>query len=75
MGRPKRQMLIGGTMVVVGWLAIFAMVLELIPRPIELYMAAYIVSLIGFGIGMFGVATVVRENLRRHRNDDDEYHE
>lgn len=75
MRSPKRQMLIGGAMVVVGWLAIFAMVLELIPRPIEAYMAAYIVSLIGLGIGMFGLGTVVRENMRKHRNNNDEYRE
>ncbi len=76
MGNPKRQMLIGGAMVILGWLAIWAMVLELIPRPIEAYMAAYIISLIGFGLGMFGVGTVVRDNLRRSRNDDDdEYRE
>jgi len=66
-----RLMLIGGTMVVLGWLVIFAMVLEFLPQPIELYMIAYIVSVVGFGIGMFGIGTAVRDNLRKHRNDNE----
>jgi hypothetical protein len=75
MRSPKRQILIGGTMAFLSWLVIFAMVVEILPQIIEVYMAAYIVSLVGFAIGMFGAGTVMRENRKRHRreNGDDEY--
>ncbi|MCK9524740.1 MAG: hypothetical protein M0R49_02275 [Limnochordia bacterium] len=75
MGNPKRQMLIGGMMAFLSWLVILAMVVEILPQIIEMYMAAYIVSLVGFAIGMFGAGTVMRENLKRHRREkgDDEY--
>lgn len=70
MRQTKRQMLIGGTMMVLSWLVIFAMVLELLPRPIELYMIAYIVSLMGLIIGMIGLGTQIRDNMRKHRNNE-----
>ena len=77
MRSPKRQMLIGGTMAVLSWLVIFAMVLEILPPIIEVYMASYIVSLVGFAIGMFGAGTAIHENIKKHRHehgDDDEYY-
>ena len=64
-------MLIGGTMLVLSWAVIFAMVLELIPRPIELYMIAYAVSVVGFILGTIGASTEMRNNMRKHRNDND----
>ncbi|HKM43114.1 MAG TPA: hypothetical protein VJZ70_03890 [Limnochordia bacterium] len=76
MRSPKRQMLIGGTMAFVSWLVIFAMVVEILPQHIELYMVAYIVSLVGFAIGMFGAGTAINENIKRQRRknrDDNEY--
>ncbi|HBN94928.1 MAG TPA: hypothetical protein DDZ66_01395 [Firmicutes bacterium] len=71
MRRTRRQILIGGTMLVVSWLVIFAMVLEFIPQPIELYMIAYAVSLAGFILGTIGASTEIRDNMRKHRNDND----
>lgn len=66
-------MLIGGALAVVSWLVIFAMVLEILPQHIELYMGAYIVSLVGFAIGMFGAGTAIRENIRKHRQENYDY--
>ncbi|MDI9460121.1 MAG: hypothetical protein QM373_10460 [Bacillota bacterium] len=74
MMRTKRHMLIGGTMLVVGWVVIFAMVLEVIPSPIWLNMVAYAVTIFGFMLGMVGVMTHIRVNLQKHRdNDEDRY--
>ena len=68
--RTRRQILIGGTLIVLSWLVIFAMVLELLPRPIELYMIAYVVSVIGLIIGMIGMGTEIRDNMRKHRDNE-----
>ena len=68
--QTKHQMLIGGIMMVLSWLVIFAMVLELLPQPIELYMIAYIISLMGLIIGMIGLGTEVRNNMRKHHNNE-----
>ena len=68
--RTRRQILIGGTLIVLSWLVIFAMVLELLPRPIELYMIAYVVSVIGLIIGMIGAGTEIRDNMRKHRDNE-----
>ena len=40
------------------------------PQPIGLYMIAYIVSVVGFGIGMFGIGTAVA-TTSKHRNDNE----
>ena len=71
MKRTTRHILIGGALAVLGWVVIFAMVLELIPRPIELYIAAYGVSFAGFVLGMASVFSEIRENLRRNRRDNE----
>ncbi|HBG02589.1 MAG TPA: hypothetical protein DDW87_13655 [Firmicutes bacterium] len=71
MRRTTRHILIGAALAVLGWLLIFAMVLELIPRPIELYIAAYAVSFAGFVLGMASVFNEIRENLRRNRRDNE----
>lgn len=63
MQRTKGQMLVGGVLLVFGWLIIFAMVLELIPSQIWLNMAAYSVTLVGFMIGIIGVVSHIRANL------------
>lgn len=68
MQQTKRQMLIGGTMLVLGWLVVFAIVLGLIPAHIWLSMAAYSATLIGFMIGIVGVVSHIRTNLRDQRN-------
>lgn len=69
MQRTKGQMLIGGTLLVFGWLVTFAMVLELIPSPIWLNMVAYGVTLVGFMIGIIGVVSHIRINLRDNHNE------
>lgn len=64
MQRPKLLMLIGGILLVSGWLVLFAMVLEIIPASIVLNMIAYSVNLVGFMIGIIGVVSQIRLNLR-----------
>lgn len=71
MRRTTRHILIGAAMAILGWLAIFAMVLELIPQVIELYLIAYGVTFAGFILGMASVFTEIRENLRKHRRDNE----
>ena len=63
-------MLVGGTILVIGWLAAFAMGLELIPSHIWLNMVVYSMTLVGFMIGIIGVVNHIRINLRddHHRN-------
>ena len=68
MQRTTRQMLVGGTLLVFGWLVTFAMVLKLIPSQIWLNMAAYGVTLVGFMIGIIGVVSHIRITLRNNRN-------
>ncbi len=62
-------------MAVLGWMAIFAMTLELLPQVIEYYMIAYIVSTAGFILGMFGAGTIINHNIRKRRQnrDDNDY--
>jgi len=62
-------------MLVVSWLVIFAMVLELIPQPLELYILAYAVSVAGLFLGTLGASTEIRDNIRKNRRDngDQEY--
>ncbi|HHY16359.1 MAG TPA: hypothetical protein GX521_09835 [Firmicutes bacterium] len=69
MDRTKRQMLIGGTLLITGWLTVFGIVLELIPTSIWLNMVAYAVTLVGFTIGIMGVAANIAMNLKKHRQD------
>lgn len=68
MQRTTCQMLVGGILLVFGWLVTFAMVLELIPSQIWLNMAAYGVTLVGFMIGIIGVVSHIRITLRNNRN-------
>lgn len=74
MGRTKHQMLIGGILLVLSWLVILAMVVELLPSPIWLYMVAYSVSIAGFIIGTIGVTTYIRVNLKKSRDNGDDYY-
>lgn len=69
MERTKRQMLVGGTLLVIGWLTVFGIVLELIPSSIWLNMVAYGVTLVGFMIGIIGVATNIRMTLKKNRRE------
>lgn len=64
MGNPKKQMLIGGSLLVFGWLLIFAMVLDLVPTEIWLNMVAYAITLVGFMIGTIGIVSVIRLSLK-----------
>lgn len=70
---PKRQMLIGGTLLVLGWIVTFAIMLEFLPAYIWLNMVAYAVTLVGFILGMIGVGSHIRLTMK-HR-DDDEYND
>ena len=67
--RPKRLMIIGGTMLIISWFVIFGMVLELLPQPLLLYIIAYGVSAAGFVIGTVGVMTQIRIELKDHRHN------
>ena len=62
-------------MAVLGWMAIFAMTLELLPQVIEYYMIAYIVSTAGFILGMFGAgaSSITTSRKRRQNRDDNDY--
>lgn len=54
-------MIIGGTMLVIGWLVIFAATLYLIPQIIWLELLAYAVTLFGFGLGMVGAISYIKK--------------
>lgn len=75
--RAKRQMLLGGILLVVGWLVLFLIVLEVIPSSIWLNMLMYSATVVGFILGMVGAMTQVRINIHKHRQERqyDEYDE
>ncbi|MDD2430635.1 MAG: hypothetical protein PHD88_04930 [Firmicutes bacterium] len=64
MQRTKRQMLIGGIMLFIGWIVLLGMVVELIPTLVWLSFISYGLTLVGFVIGIIGVVTHVRINRR-----------
>lgn len=72
MMRTKRQMLIGGIMLVGGWLVIFAMVVGVIPSSIWLNLVMYAITLFGFMLGMVGAMTHIKANLIKHRQQKQE---
>lgn len=65
---PKNQMLLGGAMLIFGWLVTFGMVLEVLPVYIWLNVVAYSLTLVGFMIGMLGVVSIIKINLKEHHN-------
>lgn len=62
-------MLVGGAMLVVGWLMTFAVVLGILPSYIWLNMVAYAITLVGFMIGIIGVVSQIRLNLSQDRQN------
>ncbi|HHW71834.1 MAG TPA: ABC transporter permease [Firmicutes bacterium] len=75
MRNTGRQMLIGGIMLVAGWLVIFAGVVGVIPSSIWLNMVMYAVTLFGFMLGMVGAMSHIRTNLRKHREEQGELYD
>lgn len=69
MHRPKRLMVLGGAMLIISWFVIFAMVLEIIPAPLGLYIISYSVSAAGYVIATIGLYTQVKINLKDHREE------
>ena len=47
MNREVRQMILGGSMLVVGWLVLLGIVVEVIPSHVVLSLAAYCLTLVG----------------------------
>lgn len=58
-------MIIGGSLLVLGWLMLLFNVMKLIPQHIGLMVLAYAFTLVGVTIGLYGVLMYVR----RSRND------
>lgn len=52
-------------MLLAGWLIIMAAVLGLIPQPLWLGLAAYSLTLLGFAIGIYGVAMYVHDGQQK----------
>lgn len=75
MQRSKRQMLIGGIMLVVGWLTLLAGVVEIIPSFIWLNMVAYALTIVGFLVGMFGAMIHARMNIHKKNQESQESEE
>lgn len=71
MSRAKRQMLIGGAFLVLGWLTSLLIVIEVLPAFIWLNLAAYSLIVVGFMVGMIGVFTQARINIDRHKRDNE----
>lgn len=68
--QPKRLMILGGAMLIVSWLVIFAMVLEILPAPLFLYIISYAVSASGLVVGTIGLFTQIRIELKKHKDDE-----
>lgn len=80
MRSTKRQMLIGGIMLGVGWLVVFGQVVGLIPSPIWFSLLMYGVTLWGFMLGMLGAMSHIRLNIQKARAEkefaeQDEYYD
>ncbi|NLM41322.1 MAG: DUF2208 family protein [Firmicutes bacterium] len=65
----ERQMLIGGIMLVAGWLVIFLIVLGVIPSLLWLNILMYAVTFFGFMLGFVGAMSHTRANLRKAREE------
>ncbi len=55
-----KRMIIGGIMLLVGWLIIMGAVIDIIPQLVWLAFLAYGLSLFGFVIGIVGVVMYAR---------------
>jgi|LSQX01.3.fsa_nt_gb hypothetical protein len=60
MNREVRQMILGGSMLVVGWLVLLGIVVEVIPSHVVLSLAAYCLTLVGFMVGVIGAIAKIR---------------
>ncbi|NLM70098.1 MAG: hypothetical protein GX177_08915 [Firmicutes bacterium] len=60
MRRDIRWIVVGGVMLVLGWLIIFGAVIDIIPPIVWLAFAAYALSLAGFVVGIIGVIMYMR---------------
>lgn len=56
-----KSMIVGGVMLVVGWLILMAAVIDVIPRYIWLSFTAYALTLVGFVIGIIGVLSYIKQ--------------
>lgn len=55
-------MIVGGSMLIVGWLVLLGTVIEVIPSHVALNLAAYCLTLVGFMIGVVGALAKIRAN-------------
>lgn len=67
MSREVRQLIIGGSMLVVGWLVLMCIVVEVLPPHILLSLTAYGLTLAGFMIGVMGVISIIRINRSKDK--------
>lgn len=62
-------MIVGGAMLLVGWVILMGIVVEVIPAHIVLSMSAYALTLIGFMVGMMGAIAKIRIQRSRDKFD------
>ena len=62
-------MIVGGTMLVIGWLILMAVVVEVLPTHIGLSLSAYAMTLVGFMVGVMGVIAKIRIERSRDKYD------
>jgi len=67
MSRDVKQMILGGAMLIVGWLILMGMVLEIVPSYIFLSLFAYALTVMGFMIGVMGALMRIRVNRMKDK--------
>lgn len=67
MSSDVKQMILGGSMLIVGWLILMGMVVEIIPSYIALSLFAYALTVMGFMIGVMGALMRIRANRMKDK--------
>lgn len=65
MNVSKRRIIVGGILLLTGWLIILGAVVGIIPQLVWLAFAAYAMTLFGFVIGILGVIMYVQRERKK----------